>query len=255
MVKKSPKDIAKWIFSAIDKNSPQILTGVGVTGMLIACVSVGRATIKATKLVERQEIKEDKHLSKKEVVGLTWKLYVPAAIMTIASSACLICSNQVNTRRNAALMTMYSLSESALNEYRDKAVEILGEKKAQTITDAVAQDKVVRDLPAAREVIIAKGGDVLFMDSMNGRPFRSDVETLRKARNNLNYRMMSEMYVSLNDFYDELDLSHTDSGELLGWNISKGMFELSFSAAITPENEPCMVVSFIPPPEYKYAQL
>ena len=128
--------------TALKKYSPQILTGIGIAGMIATTITAVKATPKALQLIDEREIKENKRLSTTEVIKTTWKCYVPAAVTGTLSVACLIGASSVSLKRHAALATAYTLSETALKEYQEKAVEVVGEKKEQAIRDAVVKDKL-----------------------------------------------------------------------------------------------------------------
>lgn len=204
------------------KHSPEILTGIGIAGMIATTVSAVRATPKALQLIDAREIKENRRLSNKEIIATTWKCYVPAAVTGVLSTACLVGASSANLRRNTALATAYSISETALKEYKEKAVEVVGEKKEQAIRDAVAKETLSKHPLGEREVIITGGGDILCFDPLTNRYFKSDRDRLMRAMNELNKRMRDEMRVSLNDFYDEIGLSEAEVGEHLGWDIDNG---------------------------------
>ena len=216
------------------KHSPEILTGIGIAGMIATTVSAVRATPKALQLIDAREIKENRRLSNKEIVATTWKCYVPAAVTGVLSTACLVGASSANLRRNTALATAYSISETALKEYKEKAVEVVGEKKEQAIRDAVAKETLTKHPLGEREVIITGGGDILCFDPLTNRYFKSDRDRLMRAMNELNKRMRDEMRVSLNDFYDEIGLSEAEVGEHLGWDIDngKGYIDLDFSTQL-----------------------
>ena len=44
----------------------------------------------------------------------------------------------------------------------------------------------------------------------------------------------------------------TDIGYEQGWDISKGMIEVSFSSIISEDDEPCIVMHFDNPPQYGF---
>jgi hypothetical protein len=67
--------------------------------------------------------------------------------------------------------------------------------------------------------------------------------------------MLNDMYVSLNEFYDELDLEHTGVGDELGWNIDGGKIDIYFSSQIAEDGRPCIVIDFDTPPRYGYNKL
>lgn len=138
----------------------------------------------------------------------------------------------MNARRNAALATAYTLSESALKDYQGKVIEMFGEKKNEAVKDAVAKDKVEKNPVVTREVIITEKGNTLCYDAISGRYFKSDIEKIKKAECELNRQMLDDMYVSLNDFYYEIGLDSVKLGDELGWNVDSGYIDLSFSSQL-----------------------
>lgn len=244
--------------AAASKHSPEILTGIGIAGMITTTVLAVKATPKALKEIEEYK-KEEKvdEISPVEVVKVAWKPYIPAAVTGVFSVTCLIGANSVNAKRNAALATAYKISETALAEYRDKVVETVGEKKERSIRDAVNKDKLEKHPVATSEVIITEKGNTLCYDIHSDRYFRSDIDKIKRAINKLNYRMTSgmEMCISLNEFYDEIGLPHTSVGDELGWLVSEGMIDVHFGAQLTPNDDPCIVIEHLTPPQYGFNKL
>lgn len=240
---------------AVSQHSPELLTGLGIAGMVTAIAMAVNATPKAMAIVEEREVEEERTLTKKEVVCETWKCYIPTAVVSISSVACIVGASAVNKRRNAALAAAYALSESTLTQYRDKVVQVVGEKKERAVRDAVAQEQVENKPVQEQKVIVTGHGETLCFDPISGRYFKSDAEFLRKVANDLNRRMRDEMCISLNDLYSELNLEETRiSGEMLGWNIDKGYIEFVFSSHLTQNNTPCLVLDYAVPPKYGFDQ-
>lgn len=253
MKKMNISKILSSIRTSAAKHSPEILTGIGITGMIATTVMAVRATPKALKLMEdtKAETKEEK-LTPMETIKTTWKCYLPAAITASVSVVCLISANSVNARRNAALATAYRLSESAFKDYRGKIIETIGEKKEQSVQDSIAKDKLEQNPVTNREVIITDKGDTLCFDAVSGRYFKSDIEKLKKAVNELNRRMRDEMYISLNDFYYEIGLSGISIGDDLGWNIDNSYIEPRFTSQLADDGTPCLVIGYCVEPRYDY---
>lgn len=253
------KEIAKSLLSlktAIKKHSPEILTGIGIAGMITTTVMAVRATPKALILIE--ERKEEIGVEKLEAIDMVktaWACYIPAAITGALSVACLIGASSVNARRNAALATAYTLSESALKDYQGKVIEMFGEKKNEAVKDAVAKDKVEKNPVVTREVIITEKGNTLCYDAISGRYFKSDIEKIKKAECELNRQMLDDMYVSLNDFYYEIGLDSVKLGDELGWNVDNGYIDLSFSSQLASDGTPCLVIDYSVAPRYDYRNL
>lgn len=246
--------IAKDIRKFASKRSPEILTGIGIAGMITTTILAVRATPKALELIEEQKEEESvDELPSFEVVKVAWKPYIPAMVTCIASTACLIGASSVNTKRNAALATAYKLSETALSEYRDKVVETIGEKKERIVRDKVAEERVKKNPVSKNEVIITGNGKTLCFDPISGRYFMCSIETIKKAENTLNKQMLHDItgYVSLNEFYDELGLDHTSVGNDLGWNTNQ-LIDIDFSSQLNDNGEPSVVLDYLVAPKYDY---
>lgn len=241
----------------LSKRSPEILVGIGIAGMITTTVLAVRATPKALKLIEEEKKEEQiEKLTPIETIKVAWKPYIPAVVTGVSSIGCLIGASSVSARRNAALYSAYKLSETALSEYKEKVVENFGEKKEKVIRDKVAEKRVSENPVTESNLIITDKGHTLCYDPLSGRYFKSDIELIRKAVNNLNEQMINDIfgYVSLNDFYDEIKLGHTDTGDDLGWNISKGQIKIDFSSQIASNGEPSIVLDYLVAPRYDYTR-
>ena len=106
---------AKNIRTSMVKHSPEILTGLGIVGMITTTVLAVKATPKALTLIDVAENEKRDELTPMETVKATWKCYIPAAVTGVTSIACLVGASSVNTRRNAALAAA-SVAESAASE-------------------------------------------------------------------------------------------------------------------------------------------
>ena len=254
------KGIQKSVLNTLKRKSPEILMGFGIGGMVTTTVLAVKATPEAMRRIEAKK-KEEGHrkLTALQTVQAAWKCYIPAGVTGGVSIACLIGASAVNGRRNAALATAASLAETSLREYRAKVVETVGEKKESAILDAIDRDRLNRNPPPTNtEAPVAERAaqPVLCYDAMFGRYFYSDVETIRRAANKLNWQMnnMSEPYISLNEFYAEIGLGTVDVGDDLGWRSDRGLIELHFSSQLVNGNTPCLVMSHLNPPEYGYSE-
>lgn len=251
MTKETLVNVWKNTQKALKKHSPEILTGIGIAGMIATTVTAVKATPKALRMIDAKEIEEDRRLSTKEVIAVSWKCYVPAAITGIFSTACLIGASSVNVHRNAALATAYTISETALKEYKEKAVEVVGEKKEQAIRDAVAKEQLEKANIKERKFIPTGKGETPCFDPLTNACFKSDMETLRKAENTLNKQMRDDMVITVNEFLQEIGLEPCDAsiGENLGWEIDRGYIELDFSSQLV-DGVPYLVIGHHNPPHY-----
>ena len=250
---------------AID-NSPALLTALAVTGTVFTAVLTNKAAFRAARIIEVEQTILDSivtpatnyghvthQLTLREKADLTWKLYVPPAATGAATIACIIGAHQVGSRRTAALAAAYSLSEKAYAEYKAKIVEKLGEKKEQGLRDEISQDRVNRNPVEEREVIILSG-DQLCYDSYSGRYFQSNMEAVKKAQNDLNYRIISDNYASLTDFYNLLGLESTSVSDEVGWNVDK-LLEISFTSTLATDGRPAICLDYRVEPVRGYFRL
>lgn len=238
--------------AAVSKHSPEILTGIGIAGMVTATVLAVKSTPKALELLEEKK-KEDgvDKLPPVEVVKTTWKCYLPTAITTVTSIACLVGASRENLRRNAALATAYKISETALTEYREQVVETIGEKKEQVVREKVNQKRLEQTPVTKNEVYVTGDGDTIFLDPLSKRFFKSDIDRVRKVENALNKQMIHDICgsVSVNEFYDELGLERTDIGDYLEWN-TEHLIDLDITPGIADNGKPCLVLGHHNAPVY-----
>lgn len=275
-MKSNTANIFKSFRRSISKHSPEILTGLGIAGMVTTVVLAVKATPKALKLIEEEttkkindQVEEGKDwedevtvkLTPIETIKVAWKPYIPAAISGVVSVGCLIGANSVNAKRNAALATACQLSATALSEYKEKVNETVDEETKQIIEDKVAKEKLKKNPISQKEEkelrdqeLILDNHNFLCYDAGGNLYFRSDENSIRAAINKLNEKMNDgDPYVSLNDLYSELNVRGTDVGELLGWNRHReGLIEPIITSQIATNGEPCIVLGYSTAPAYDY---
>ena len=245
--------ILRSVEAAMKKHSPEILMSIGVLGMIASTVLAVRATPKALSLIEEQKKELGKDtLALMETVSAVWTCYIPATAVSIFSVACLVSANSFHIRRNTALAAAYSLSETAFAEYRSKTIEAFGSRKDRSIRDSVAKEKIANNPVGGHRVIFTGRGATLCYDAVSGRYFFSDIEKLKKTQNKLNQQMMNRrpMYISLNELYREIGLPPIQIGDDLGWTFKKGLIDMDFSAHLTEDGTPCLVLGYLVAPQY-----
>ena len=247
-------DIAKSFGRTVVDNSPAILTAAAVTGVATTAILTGRAAYKSAEMLAGEGYWNRDYafeMSTKDKAKKYWKLYIPAAITGTATIVFVLGANHVSSRRNAAILSAYSLADTAFKEYKDKVVEQIGSNKEQKVRDAVAQDRVTNN-PPSREVIIATGaGESLFLESISGRYFTSDLQKVRKAIVDINFQILDEMYASQNDLYRMIGIPTTAFGDDMGWNVNAKL-EVDFTTAVSDDERACFVLNYRPMPFPQY---
>ena len=211
----------------IGKNNHTIMSVMAVGGLFGSVVLTYTATPNVKEIIKKgkDRIKEvddsdeftdeEKKVAKKQITKETAKELVPVAGpaigCTIATAGLIIGSDVISTNKINNLAHIATLSEIAYKELSDKQISLLGEEKANEIKEAVAKDGL-EELSNGNfgddGILQARGGNILFYDSMIGRLFRSDPETIREVSNRLNAKITggSEPWISLNEFYLDLEL-------------------------------------------------
>lgn len=243
-------DILKQVEKFAVDNSPAILTGVGVAGTITTAVLTGRASIKAQRILDR-EVHPVDFVDK---VKLVWTQFIPPVTVGAVTIACIIGANRIGTRRAAALAAAYSLSEKAFTEYKEKVVEKIGEKKEHVVRDELAQKRVDQDPLSNKEVVITGNGDVMFYDSLTGRYFKSNMEAVKRAENEINKLILDDGDASLSMFYDKLGLKPTAYSEEVGFNY-ENMLDVYFSSTISEDNQPCISLEYRAVPVRNYFRI
>lgn len=251
---KTIQTASKGIGNYLLKNSPTILTGFGVAGLISTVALAIHATPKAAKIIDEADYQRQtdrltegyvyEPLTNMEIAKLIWRLYVPTGVMGLMTIACMIGANSISLRRQAALASLYSIADATLKEYQAKVIETIGENKENKIHEAILQDKLNKNPIADNTVIVTGKGQSLFYDSLSGRYFKSDLETIRKIQNDFNETLINEADLTLNELYDQLDLERTELGNDLGWSTDYGLLRFKFSAKIATDGQPCIVLDY-----------
>lgn len=250
------------IEALVAKNSPAILLVVGIGGLATAGFLAHKATSEAEDILEdlhEEQLNNEEEYSKPEQIVKDVKavgyLYGPAIIVGGVSLACLVGSYSINSKRLAALATAYGLSERSFRDYRRKVVDTLGEAKEAKIRSEIAKDRVEADPQSEKlNVINIESGDQLCYDSQFGRYFSSNINKIRKIEFQLNKRLMNEMYISVNEYFDEVGLSPTKIGNDLGWNIDHPI-SFDFNSILTANDTTCLVVDYDLDTRYDFRSL
>lgn len=233
------------------KHEPEILTGMGVSGMIFSVIWGIKATFKVAKVI--RDYKDARNIDKitpKEAFKLSWRHYLPVVISAATSIPLIIGGNRIYNKRYATLAAAYTLSETALLEYQTATREIVGEKKAREIDEKVSADKVERTYSGESQIIMTNNGNSLFFEPVSGRYFESNWNDILRAANELNAEALSNIsgQITLNEWFNKLGLEPTEVGENLGWDLKGNpgnLIDIEISSHLTPkDNRPCGAISY-----------
>lgn len=256
----------KNLMNAIGQKSPELLTGIGLTslaGAAVYCVFADEPKLvldQARRDIEQQEGEDNVELTKWESAKALMLAYWPAVAMFVVGAGCVIASDCIDDKRQAALSAAYNMSNLALTTFKDKAVEKLGIDKVKEIQEE-ADVEVSKRVPAPTAEAMVYGNDTgkqLCFDSWSGRYFWSTLEEIRSTYNTLNEQLINENFVSMNEIFCYLGMPECDMGDDVGFNIGiTGTIRPRYSSKLVEEGiyqgRPCLVVSYeIEPRYYEY---
>lgn len=243
-------------------HGPQIATGVGIALAFAAGVKAVKETPKAVELIEekKEEKKKetgDDELTVVEAVQATWKCYALPVSMFVISAVLIIGAQQATARKAAAFATAYQLSEQMLQEYKDAAKEVVGEKKAREIQDQAAIQQVQHNPPAVNNIIVTGKGKWLCIDSLSQQPFYSNAESIRQDfKRAVTDKFASDVcidFIEVDDWFYQANIDKASRMELSkdrGWNRSDEP-RIDFTSTMgTGEfaDIPILVVNYYPRP-------
>lgn len=210
-------------------NSPSLMTGAGITGVVATSIAASIATVRTV-----DTLREMPSSTPSEKLTATWMNYIPTALIGGVTIACIFGSNRENNKRVAALASAYSLSEERFKEYSDKVKEAIGPNKARDIDVAAAQNAYSSNSQVAQTVETGHG-DTIFFDEWSGRKFKSDRMFLESVILSANkdlqdYRDNNGLYfVTINDIYTMWGLPEGKGAEEMGWNSFGDMVKAYFT--------------------------
>lgn len=229
----------------VKENAPSILAGIAVGGV----VGTGLLAHRAGRIYQQQVIEathiidsNDRVLTGKEKFEMGWRHHAPAILLGGLTITCIVASTAIGNRRNAALMSLITVGETAFREYREKVEKVVGRPKAEKVVDEIAQDKVTATSAGSKELVFLGNDEVIFFDTLTSRFFTSTRTAIEKAEIDLNRQILGDMYASQNEWYDKIGLEHVSEGDNIGWNNERPL-EVQFSATIK-DDKPVYALSY-----------
>lgn len=230
-------------------NSTSILTGFAITGVITTGIFAGKASIKAEKILEEMD---GKPVERKEKFKTIAPVFVPAVISGTATILCIFLSHSIDSQKQVALMSAYSMSEHAMKAMEEK----LGDKKVKQIQDSIFEDEVRKNPPREESIIDTGKGKTKFRDGVFGGDFYSDIEYVKSVFNKHNKMLNDGDVVSVNDLRWDLGLPQIEMGSIMGWNC--GQLEERLTAVMDKdlqdvnqeEVDSILVISYNRPKEF-----
>lgn len=239
----------------VRKHSPEILAGVGVVGVIASTVMACKATTKLSYILEESkdqldqiktvavdpayadkysedDAKKDTTITYVQTGVKVAKLYAPSVILCAGSLGCLLASNNILKKRNAALSAAYMTVDKSFKEYRKRVAERFGDEVEKEIRYNIKAKEVTTVDENGNEVTET----VKAMDGTDDPNTYSDYARFfdescaawqNDAEYNLTFLKAQQQYANdllksrgrlfLNEVYRMLGIDETKAGQVVGW--------------------------------------
>ena len=209
---KTLQKFTKGAVSFVKRNSPMILTCVGAVGVVGTAVLTGKAVVKVSKLLEEAKEEKGEELTPIETLQVAGPVYIPAVFMGVATITCIFGANALNKKKQAALISAYTLLDSSYKEHKEKVNELYGEGADRNVRTEIVKDKYEEN------DISVDDGKQLFYDEFSERYFESTMEKVLEAEYELNHIIARDCGAFLNEFYELLGIDKVNYGNYIGWS-------------------------------------
>ena len=237
------------------KYSPEILAGVGVVGVVGSLVMACKATTKLSDILEdskeqldkikevaadpayeekysQDDAKKDTTITYVQTAMKVTKLYAPSVILCASSLGCLLASNNILKKRNAALSAAYMTVDKSFKEYRKRVADRFGEEVEKEIRYNIKAEEITKVDEDGNEVTetvkIMDGTDDPNSYSDYARFFDESCAAWQNdAEYNLTFLKAQQQYANdllkargrlfLNEVYRMLGIDETKAGQVVGW--------------------------------------
>lgn len=229
---------------------PYVLTGSAIVGIAVTAMFTAKGALRAQDILIRNEARDAPF---KRKVQLTWKEFVPALSAAAVSGACVVGLHGVLGRRIASIAAATSVVETQLNKLKTAVKDVATPQLREEIQNAAARPTASEAETPVVADDLAEGSQLCF-EAYSGRYFIASMEDVRGGINDVNAQINSNFYASLNDLYDALGLERLRYGDDVGWNTDS-LIEPCFSADLTPDGRPYLVLDYQKAPSHAYDRL
>ena len=231
------------------KHAPEILTGVGIAGVVTGTVLACVATTKLEKTLEphkkelevihenkencsEQEYRKNLARAYGKAAWSMAKLYGPSVLVETSAIGCLVGSHKILRNRNAALASAYTTLSSAFDAYKKRVANKLGEEAEKELRYDIQEEEIEEEYVDEKGKQKKRKKAVKTIGEPEVSPYSrfydqgqsgwsSDASAnnvyLSGVQSYFNDRLRLRGYVFLNEVYEYLNYAPIQEGQYLGW--------------------------------------
>lgn len=281
----------------LKKHSPEILTAAGIITGITAAIIACKQTVKATEIIQDarkslSDIDEVKNLAKngeatytdedeandRKTVAIQTtvdiaKTYALPVGLGILSITCILASNHILRKRNAALAAAFSALSTDFINYRKRVIEKYGKEtdfmlknglEKQLVAHKIVDPETGEVKEEQKEVLTYEGNKLSqyarIFDEVESTQWTPSADHNRAfllmEQNFFNERIKTRGYIFLNEVYERLGFRPTKAGSIVGWvyrpndpdyeGIDFGVFSANTqkAAEFLAGDEPSIILDF-----------
>ena len=197
-----------------------------------------RATPKALAIIDHEKRNRSKEhydteldewvgdvLTKREIVELTWRCYIPAALMGLSTITCIVGINVMNRRNQASLASAYAMLSESYKQYRNSAKTVYGDDADSNIMAEIAKETYISadGLGVYSADMDPESEKILCYDMFSKRYFTTTMAAVVNAQYHINRNLQLRGYTTINEYYDFLGLDGIEYGDEIAWSMDELM--------------------------------
>ena len=279
----------------LKKHSPEILMATGIGVGIVAAVVACKQTVKATQIVENSRkslddiesvkvmaangeaeyTEEDEKNDRRTIAiqltkGMIRTYAVPVGL-GVLSVTCILASNHILRKRNAALAAAYSALSLDFANYRKRVVDKYGKETDFMLKNGLEKELIAHqvidpdtgEVKETKEEVLKYDGEKLsryarVFDEVGSTQWTPSPDHnkafLLMEQNYFNERIKTRGYIFLNEVYERLGFRPTKAGSVVGWVYQNADYEgidFGIFTARTPKakdflngDEPSIILDF-----------
>ena len=202
-----------------------------------------------------ETVKKEVRAAKIRCAKKVGKVVAGPVLTALATLGLIFGSNAVNTKRISEATALYEISNNAQKIYKEAAKEVVGDKKAEEISEKAATKRIEQTYDSD-DVIETGKGNVIYVDEWTGTYIRTSRNAIDAAVNVINNKLITEMYMSAWDFFYELGVPTHKIPKITksyGWNFDDGPMYINYVVGERPDGENCIMISYNISKRYSYS--
>lgn len=225
--------------------------GLACTG--VATILAADGAIKANDVLAKKKAESEEELTMKEQIKTVAPHYIPAFALWTVGAAAQIGGFKTEVTNGVSALAAYKMAEMAKEELEKSTKNVIGEKKVQKIREDIVQQHRVSHPVTQSKIVLTGNGDQLFYEPYSNQYFKSSIDSVRKAVDEINNYIYSspEDMATINNFYNALRIPNN-----LAWGddfifSSNNPLKLEFEYTGDDAGNPVAELWFVNSPMYE----